>query len=225
MTNSVLKALVVDDEAVSRLAVSFALQQDGFDCTLADNGSQAWQMLCSTHFDIVITDLCMPVRHGHSLATDILTLQDRPLVVVHTGVDDPRLTKDLIARGVDDVIYKPTNYLNLAARLRLLVTIRQRQTMETVDLPVTDSQKSSSQESPAAIDAFFAASDDNSDMKRLLRTVMQDAAMIEQLLILANSSRFNPNGNDTMNVMVAVRRVGMKNLAELALQQLQCSQR
>lgn len=220
MTIPVLRALVVDDEAVARLAVSFALEQNGFDCTIAENGNEAWEKACSSHFDIVITDLCMPERHGHSLATDLLTLEDRPVVVIHTGIDDPRLTRDLMGRGVDEVIYKPTNYPSLAAKLRLMVSVRRQQAIQATDETLTTSQKSVPQVSTAVIDAFFAASNDDCELKSLLQTVMLDSALIKQLLTLANSARFKRNDHITTDVIVAARRIGMKNVAELALQRL-----
>ncbi len=220
MTTPVLRALVVDDEPISRLAVSFALEQDGFNCTLADNGNDAWEKACSIPFDIVISDLCMPVRHGHSLATDLLTLKERPLVVIHTGIDDPRLTRDLMARGVDDVIYKPTNYAALAEKLRRMVSVRRQQTIQATDAMLTTLQQSVPQVSTTVIDTFFAASNDDCDLKSLLQTVMQDSAMTELLLRLANSARFKRNDQVTTDVLVAARCVGMKNLAELALQRL-----
>ena len=63
----------------------------------------------------------MPNRNGHSLAVDLLAGKSRPVVIVHTSVNEPRLTKDLLLRGVDEVVYKPTNYKALASRAVALV--------------------------------------------------------------------------------------------------------
>ncbi len=124
-SNQVFHALVVDDDVVVRRMVSFALQQEGFVCDSATDGMQARVLMDNREYDLLVTDLRMPNQHGHALAVDVLARESRPQIMVHTSVDDPRLTKDLIVRGVDDVVYKPANYAAFAAKAKGLV-IRQR---------------------------------------------------------------------------------------------------
>jgi len=123
------RALVVDDDAVVRRMVSFALQQEGFQCETAIDGEQALTRLAQEPYDLLVTDLRMPNKHGHALAVDVLAGELRPTIIVHSSVDDARLTKDLIIRGVDDVVYKPTNYEALAAKAKGMV-IRDRKQAE-----------------------------------------------------------------------------------------------
>ena len=59
--------------------------------------------------------------NGHRLATRLLELDPRPLIVIHTSVIEPRLAKDLLARGVDDILFKPFDFGVLAAKVRSLV--------------------------------------------------------------------------------------------------------
>jgi len=119
----VLRALVVDDEINIRRLVSSALSNEGFLCDVAEEGEQAWRMISESPcpYDLVVTDLIMPGRHGHSLATQILTLVDRPVLVVLTGFTEPRIAKDLIARGIDDIVFKPLPFIPFAAKMRALV--------------------------------------------------------------------------------------------------------
>lgn len=79
-----------------------------------------------TKYNLIVTDLCMPNKHGHALSVELLARErvSAPVIVVHTSVDDPRMTKDLLMRGVDDVVYKPTNYAAFAAKMRALVSRR-----------------------------------------------------------------------------------------------------
>ena len=46
------------------------------------------------------------------------------MIMVHTSVQEPRLTRDLIFRGVDDVVYKPANYELFSAKARGFVERR-----------------------------------------------------------------------------------------------------
>jgi two-component system nitrogen regulation response regulator GlnG len=66
-----IKTLVVDDEELIRWSLHNALRDIGFIVELASSGDEALQMLNSTHFDIVITDLKMPGLSGLDLLEKI----------------------------------------------------------------------------------------------------------------------------------------------------------
>lgn len=124
MVLQTFRSLVVDDESISRQTVGFALIQEGFSCVYAADGEEALRRIAVEQFDLVVTDLRMPNKNGHVLAVQLLKQEKRPLIVVHSSVDDPRLTKDLLFRGVDDIVYKPTNYATFAAKMKSLVERR-----------------------------------------------------------------------------------------------------
>ena len=118
-----MKVLVIDDEAVVRELTIRALDHEGFECSPAINGEQALKMLDMKDYDVVVTDLRMPNVHGHALAVDLLAREKRPLIYVVTGVVEPKLAKDLLTRGIDDVFFKPVDHemlaVKIAARLEL----------------------------------------------------------------------------------------------------------
>ena len=124
MPSTAPTALVVDDDVIPRKMMGFALQAAGFDCAYAFNGNDALAKVSDRDFDLVVTDLKMPGRNGHSLAVELLTRTPRPIITVHTGIEDPRLAEDLMRRGVDDVVYKPTNYSVFAAKMKGLASRR-----------------------------------------------------------------------------------------------------
>jgi DNA-binding response OmpR family regulator len=133
MSEPILRALVVDDEAVARRVVIHALMREGFLCDPAVDGLDAMEKLRRGHYDLVVTDLLMPNQHGHALSLQLLQQRQGglPVIVVHTTVDNPRLTKDLIMRGVDDVVYKPAQYEVFAAKMRALVKRQAQRKRET----------------------------------------------------------------------------------------------
>jgi DNA-binding response OmpR family regulator len=118
------RALVVDDEVVARRMLAFAIGQRGFQCDHAVDGAQAMELLKSRTYDLVVTDLAMPNIHGHSLIVELLSGNPRPAIMVHSAIDDPRLKTDLLARGVDEIVYKPADYASVAARAKALVQSR-----------------------------------------------------------------------------------------------------
>lgn len=113
-----LSALVVDDEPAVRQLTVAALVQRGFTCEQAEDGEQGLELARRKPFDVIVTDLRMPQRHGHSLADEVLSrLTPKPIVVVLTGVAEPRLALDLLDRGVDDIVLKPVDFRVLAAKV------------------------------------------------------------------------------------------------------------
>ncbi len=124
MTAPDYRALVVDDEAALRQLMMRALAREGFSCNSASDGHQALELVRTTKYDVVVTDLQMPNKHGHALAVDLLQDRDRPLIVVLTGVIEPRLAKDLVTRGVDDIMFKPVDYAAFAGKVIALVKRR-----------------------------------------------------------------------------------------------------
>ncbi len=122
--NQVPRALVVEDELIVQRLVQRALVQQGFNCDAASNRAEAEEKLAAAQYDVVLVDLRLPNGHGHGLAMQLLATEHRPAIVIHTGVHEPRLAKDLLARGVDDVVFKPFDLSVLAAKVKAVVNRR-----------------------------------------------------------------------------------------------------
>jgi len=118
------RALVVDDDVLVRQATSRALTNEGFVCDVAADGAQAMEKLEHRQFDVAVADLRMPVMNGHKLVVEMLGMNPRPAIIVLTGVPEPRLIRDLFARGVEDVMAKPANYDVLVLKAKALVERR-----------------------------------------------------------------------------------------------------
>jgi two-component system chemotaxis response regulator CheY len=58
------RALVVDDSATIRLLVADTLQQAGFGVTIAENGQRALDTLDDGPFQLIVSDLNMPIMDG-----------------------------------------------------------------------------------------------------------------------------------------------------------------
>jgi two-component system NtrC family sensor kinase len=61
------KILVADDEQVVLDLMSRILRDAGAQVTAAENGSDAWDRMTETDFDLIVTDLRMPVLDGQGL--------------------------------------------------------------------------------------------------------------------------------------------------------------
>lgn len=119
------RVLIVDDEAISREMVQFALGHNGFQCDVAEDGMEALQRIAECPYDVLITDLLMPHMNGGELVIQLCHQPCRPLVVVHTKVLKAEVIDGLKREGVDEIISKPTDYTQLARRIRTLMKNRQ----------------------------------------------------------------------------------------------------
>ncbi len=59
--------LIAEDDPVFRRVIAFALQSAGFECQMASDGQEAWNILQETHVDLLVTDHEMPVLSGIEL--------------------------------------------------------------------------------------------------------------------------------------------------------------
>ena len=98
-----------------------ALSYHGIESETAQSGNEAQSLVDAKHYDVVVTDLRMPDGHGHRLCTNLLEQKERPVVVVLTGVVEPRLSDDLRARGIDAIFFKPVNFEEFAEQVHQLI--------------------------------------------------------------------------------------------------------
>ncbi len=239
------RALVVDDESSIRKLIAAALRKKDFDCDDVADGDHATRLVAQSRYDVVITDLKMPRKNGHALALELLQREDRPLVVIYTGVLEPRLAGDLLSYGVDDIVYKPADFALMVTKIRAMVERRRRRpgpssspanaapaarlqssVAETAaDSPISLSLLNQQMAdvsailpvSTAAIDVYEMTRSDDWQIAQIAAAIQRDAALAADVLRLANSSLYNVPGRQLVDLEEAVLRVGQKRVAELAL--------
>lgn len=126
-----LKVLIVEDKEIFQQLLQRALVLQGFMCDVASNADDAEEKVSKTEYDAIVIDLHMPKRNGHDLAVHLLKLEQRPALIVYTGLVEPKLAKDLLTRGVDEVAFKRIDVIQLAGRVKQLATIRAARISQT----------------------------------------------------------------------------------------------
>jgi HD-like signal output (HDOD) protein len=176
----------------------------------------------------------MPERNGHALAVDALAAgPDRPVVVVLTGLLEPRLAADLVARGVDDITFKPVDFRVLAAKTRALCKRRTRPrddaqasataTATTPQVAIDqveqrlDAMAGKLPVSPAALEIVNLIESCVSSVDAVARALAHDAALTVEILRLANSAAYNTSGKRIEDIRDAVARVGDRQICQLAI--------
>jgi two-component system chemotaxis response regulator CheY len=105
-----IRALVVDDSLALRRSVMYALQRLGeVVCIEAGDGAEAIKKLSSGPFDIVLTDINMPLLDGLKLISHIRgepEISKLPIVVITTESADADRERAL-KLGADAYLVKP----------------------------------------------------------------------------------------------------------------------
>ncbi|MDB4942180.1 MAG: Chemotaxis regulator - transmits chemoreceptor signals to flagelllar motor component CheY [Labilithrix sp.] len=102
-------ALVVDDSMVIRKMVSMALQAAGFEVSQAANGQEALDKATAQPFNIVVTDLNMPVMNGLDFiraVRGVAAHKFTPIVFLTTESDE-KLREEARAAGATAWVQKP----------------------------------------------------------------------------------------------------------------------
>jgi len=104
-----LKALIVEDFAAMRRAVSEVLGSLNMEVVEAGNGVEALKILDAEPVDVVFSDLVMPEMDGFELCEEIRrrpNIRHLPMVVISTHRDAHYVIRALRC-GADDYLSKP----------------------------------------------------------------------------------------------------------------------
>ena len=112
------RILVADDEVSVRESVGYALQQEGFDVTIASDGDDADSKLgAEIDYDLLILDIMMPGRSGLDICRDVRGRSPVPIILL--TAKDAEVDKVVgLEVGADDYVTKPFSVRELLGRVR-----------------------------------------------------------------------------------------------------------
>ena len=115
-----MRILVVDDEMLLIKGIKFNLENEGWQVDTCYDGAAAVEKAKTTHYDLILLDLMMPVMDGLEACMHIREDSNVPIIMLTAKDED---TDKLIGfeYGADDYITKPFNILELKARVRALL--------------------------------------------------------------------------------------------------------
>ncbi|MGH1477449.1 MAG: putative bifunctional diguanylate cyclase/phosphodiesterase [Geminicoccales bacterium] len=112
--------LVADDDEMQRFLIGEALEAEGFEVHLVDDGRAAVDFCKRLHPDVVLLDVIMPNMNGFEACSAIRMLphgEQLPIVMV-TGQEDIGSIATAYEAGATDFIAKPLNWTLLRHRIR-----------------------------------------------------------------------------------------------------------
>ena len=119
------KILVVDDEEIIRDSLFYILEKEGYAVDKAENGKIAYEKMIANHFDLVITDIEMPMMKGTELLEKIKTLNYQTSVIMITAFGSLETAITALRNGASDYILKPVEFDELLIKTKRLFETRE----------------------------------------------------------------------------------------------------
>lgn len=99
--------LVVDDEENAREGLSKILTKEGYAVEMAANGKEAIEALRRFNFDLVITDMRMPLMDGFEVLREIKKMNESIGVIMITAYGEVESYLEAMNMGAFEYINKP----------------------------------------------------------------------------------------------------------------------
>lgn len=115
--------LIVDDDDMIVELLSVGFEQFGFQVCNAANGLEAWRRFNREHFDVVLTDIQMPVMSGSELCRRIRKQSPSTVLAVMSG-GNPDFASSLLNDGDADYFFqKPFDIIKICKVLLAETTV------------------------------------------------------------------------------------------------------
>ncbi|SLM29443.1 Two-component hybrid sensor and response regulator histidine kinase [Desulfamplus magnetovallimortis] len=111
------KILVVDDDKGLRSILTKSFEVIGFTCSEAEDAAAAYEMICQGSFDLVISDISMPVMDGIELMKKVKLEYPELDFIIMTGFSGEYSYVDIIDAGASDYMTKPFGINSAVARI------------------------------------------------------------------------------------------------------------
>ncbi len=117
-----MKILVVDDEEGARELFNTILTDEGYEVSLADSGETALTLFKSNPFNLVITDIKMPVMDGLQLLQEIRKIGSKTDVIMVTAYGEVESYLKAMSLGAAEYINKPIRIKELKRIVHKVLT-------------------------------------------------------------------------------------------------------
>ncbi len=125
------KILLVEDEQDVRETIKLQLEDEGYEVTETESGSQALGIMESLAFDVVLTDVMLPDINGIELVERVNQVPNAPVTIVMTGYGSVEMAVNAIKVGAFDFLSKPFSVDVLSATMASALRVKSLQDENT----------------------------------------------------------------------------------------------
>lgn len=115
------KILIAEDDVELRELFKHVLIKNGYSVTGVSNGQEALDLLDKSYFDLIISDIMMPVLDGYELVHSLRESGNNIPVLTVTAKDAFDDMRQGFLSGTDDYMVKPVNVNELVLRVGALL--------------------------------------------------------------------------------------------------------
>lgn len=115
------KVLIVEDDRELRQLFSHVLMKDGFEADGASNGKEALELIEQNYYDLIISDVMMPVMDGFEMVRLLRENENKTPVLMITAKDAFDDMQKGFLYGSDDYMVKPINVNEMRLRVKALL--------------------------------------------------------------------------------------------------------
>ena len=116
-----LKILIAEDDRELRQLFSHVLTKNGYAVKGVSNGKEALDALDNDYFDLIITDIMMPIMDGYNLVQQLRDTGNITPVLMITAKDAFDDMNQGFVSGTDDYMVKPVNVNEMLLRVKALL--------------------------------------------------------------------------------------------------------
>lgn len=101
------RIIVAEDEPDIRDIIQRALSAAGHNVTSASDGAAALEIMSHQKFDLLLTDIVMPIMDGVALALNVASAHPDTRILMMTGYADQRDRAHNLDVLIQDIVLKP----------------------------------------------------------------------------------------------------------------------
>ena len=116
-----LKILIAEDDQELCQLFSHVLMKNGYDVTGVANGKEALSAMENEYFDLVISDIMMPLMDGYEFVRRLRERGNQTPVMMITARDAFDDMRQGFLSGSDDYMVKPINVNEMVLRVGALL--------------------------------------------------------------------------------------------------------
>ncbi len=121
-----MKLLLVEDEVKLATTLKSGLDESGFQVTIQFEALSALELLKSTTFDVIVSDIAMPLMSGLQFVKEVRKIDQQTPILILSAFDSIENKIEGFNSGIDDYLTKPFIFIELVVRLKSLVQRSQK---------------------------------------------------------------------------------------------------
>lgn len=122
--NKSVRLLLVDDDPNLQRMITLFLNKKNYELAIAGNGRKALDLLDKNKFDLIISDMQMPLMDGSTLLRKIREKKIKTPVIIISAYTTLNMSNEIDASDFAAVLFKPFDSDNLISNIEKVLKIK-----------------------------------------------------------------------------------------------------